>query len=84
MENGLGEAVMEHHSAEDLAARECFERSGEENKNERYPGYGPVPGPSSDGIGTESGIFVRKNLTWVARRTEPLLSRFESLRSGSG
>jgi hypothetical protein len=58
--NELDEAARRHHSAEDLAAREGFERNGEENKNERYPGYGPVPGPNSDGIGTESGIFVRK------------------------
>lgn len=49
------EAVRELHSAEDLEAKEGFERDQEEYMEERYPRYGcPVPGLSSDGIETES------------------------------
>jgi hypothetical protein len=50
---GLDEAVRVLHS-EDLEAREGFERDQEEYMEERYPRYGQVPDPSSDGIETES------------------------------
>lgn len=51
---GLDEAVKVLHSAEDLEAGEGFERDQEKYMEERYPRYGPVPDPSSDGIETES------------------------------
>jgi hypothetical protein len=51
----VDEAVRDQHSAEDLEAREGFERYQEEYMEERYPRYGfPAPGPSSDEIETES------------------------------